>query len=368
MLKSAEVYFVPLPPQSSCAEQVEALKALLAKIDPSPIFAPSDMVAVKLHVGELHNDSHVKPALIKEIVAWLKTSEALPFLTETATLYKGERSDAVRHLLHAFRHGFTAEAVGAPFIMADGLLGNTELEVAIPGLIYQSVFIAREAVLADGLVAVSHPTGHIQTGLGACLKNLGMGLASRLGKLRQHSTINPTVKADVCTFCRACLKWCPEDAIIERDGRAFIIEANCTGCGECLAVCKFDAIAYNFETESVELQKRVAEHALGAIANKRNKSLFINVLAEMSKDCDCFATSQPRIMSDVGILLARDPVAIDQATLDLTAASNADQRDLGRKSYPTLDPSVQLAHAELIGLGTREYKLIKVTSKGPLTP
>lgn len=358
MASPVEVCFSPLNRASGSAEREDALAKLLGHGSARPAFSPSDRVAIKFHVGELKNDTHIKPELIRKVVDWVKSPGAFPFLTETSTLYKGERSDAIRHLMHAFRHGFTAEATGAPFIMADGLAGNTEIEVAIPGHIYQSVFIAREAVFADGLVAVSHPTGHIGAGLGACIKNLGMGLSSRIGKLRQHSTVNPAVQPEACTACRACITWCPEDAIIERDGKAFIIEENCTGCGECLAVCKFDAIAYNFETESAELQKRMAEHALGAVIGKREKCVFINVLADMTADCDCYAVKQERVMDDVGILFSRDPVAIDQATLDLTKEYN--KKDLAHKSYPALDPRVQLAHAEAIGLGSREYRLIKI--------
>ncbi len=352
------VYYIPLSPDSREEEREAAVARLLSQCPAAAVFTPGDRVAVKTHVGDRTNDTHIKPGVIRTVVDWLRRAGARPFLTETATLYKGERFDAISHLEHAFRHGFTFEAVGAPFVMADGLLGNTEIEVEIPGQLLQSVHIAREAVLADGLLTVSHPTGHLGTGLGACLKNLGMGLSSRIGKLRQHSSVKPFVKNDRCTLCGACLKWCPEEAIIERDDKAFIITENCTGCGECLAVCNFDAVSYNWGTESAELQKSVAEHAYGAVIGKSGKCLFINVLADMTLDCDCMAKKQPKIMPDVGVILSRDPVAVDQATLDLTKA--AAKRDLGRQSYPHLDPTIQLSHAQTIGLGTREYELIKL--------
>jgi uncharacterized protein len=357
-MPAARVYFVPLKPDSTEAERLAALDRLLAAAADCAVFAAGERVAVKTHVGERMNDTHVKPALIKKVVDWVKRPGARPFLTETSTLYKGERSDGLAHLEQAFRHGFTYENTGAPFLMADGLLGNTEIEVAIPGRLSESVRIAREAVVADGLVAISHPTGHMQTGLGACLKNLGMGLASRIGKLRQHSSVKPFVTSSACTLCRACIKWCPEEAIIERDGAAFIITENCTGCGECLAVCNVDAVEYNWSVESGELQKSVAEHALGAVIGKPGKCVYLNVLTDMTGDCDCLAKKQPKIMGDIGLCLSLDPVAVDQATLDLT--KGADKKDLGRRSYPRIDPTIQLAHAETIGLGTREYTLVKI--------
>ncbi len=353
-----KVLFKALAKQSTLRERISAMAAILQNTGLPDAFFAREKVAVKIHVGERKNNTFVAPEVIKQAVQWIKNKGGLPFLTETSTLYKGARSHAIDHLIHAFNHGFTYGKIGAPFIMADGLLGNSEIEVAIPGQIYRSVLIAREVETADALVAVSHATGHMVSGLGACIKNLGMGLASRMGKMRQHSSIKPSIKPELCTLCRLCIKWCPEDAIIEKNGNAFIIEENCTGCGECLAVCGFDAVAYNWGVGSKELQKRMAEHALGVIINKKNKCLFINVLADMTKDCDCLAKLQQPIMPDIGILASLDPVAVDQATLDLTKKYNG--VNLGKKSFPALDPTVQLAHAENITMGSREYELHEI--------
>ena len=312
-------------------------------------------MAIKLHVGERDNDTHVSPDLIAPIVACVKHGGALPFLTETSTLYKGRRSNAVDHIIQAFDHGFTYEKTGAPFIMADGLSGNTEIEVSIEGIIFKKVSIAREIVFADALITASHPTGHPGMGLGAALKNLGMGLSSRMGKLRQHSSIKPAVDEQACTFCRKCMQWCPADAIVERNEKAFILTEKCIGCGECLSMCNYDAIRYNWGVESAELQKRVAEHALGVLANKRQRCYFFNFLTDMTKGCDCEGFPQEPVMPDVGILASPDPVAIDQATLELTARS--DGESLVEKSEPKLNPDIQLEHAEKIGLGHRAYEL-----------
>jgi uncharacterized Fe-S center protein len=354
-----KVLFKALPQQSTLQERVEAVNAVLHNVELPRAYSAHEKVAVKFHVGEKKNKTFIAPQIIRQAVQWIKDKGGMPFLTETSTLYKGERSNAIKHLIHAFNHGFTYGKVGAPFIMADGLIGNSEIEVAIPGLIYKSVLIAREIETADALVAIAHVTGHMVSGIGACIKNLGMGLSSRMGKMRQHSSVKPTIKPTLCTFCRLCIKWCPEDAIIERDGKAFIIQENCTGCGECLAVCGFDAVAYNWGVGSKDLQQRMAEHALGVIINKRDRCLFINVLADMTADCDCVAKPQEPLIPDIGILASLDPVAIDQATLDLTEKQNG--VDLGRKSFPALDPTVQLEHAEKINLGSRDYELHEIT-------
>jgi len=349
------VYFVALPQASDMEQRVRATERLLASCGLERIVASNDRTAVKIHVGEKNNDTHVGPEIVKAVVDWVRKAGGSPFLTETSTLYKGARANAVDHLTHAFSHGFSYEKVGAPFIMADGLSGNTEIEVPIPGLLFDKVAIAREVVFADSLVAVSHPTGHVNTALGACIKTLGMGLASRMGKLRQHSSMKPEVKARTCTFCRKCQKWCPAEAIVEREGKAFILGQKCIGCGECLAVCRFDAIKYNWGVESADLQKKMAEHALGVIIDKRDKCLFVNCLFDMTKDCDCLNLKQQRCQPDVGILASQDPVAADQATLDLTRERFG--RSLAEAGWPELDATVQLEHGEKIGLGSRSYEL-----------
>lgn len=352
-----KVYFIPLPASSTMTERIEATRKLLEKIDIPSVFKSKDRVGIKLHIGERNNDTHVAPEIIREVVLKIKQAGASPFLTETSTLYRGARSNAIDHLTHAYEHGFTLEKTGAPFIMADGLVGDTEIEVPISGILFKSVNIAREITLAEGIIAVSHPTGHVQAGLGACLKNLGMGLASRIGKMRQHSSVKPYIEERLCTFCKQCIKWCPEDAIIEKNGKAFIVTDKCIGCGECLAVCAFDAVKYNWGVESAELQRRIAEHALGVITGKREKSLFLNFMTDMTKECDCYGVKQDRIIPDVGILASRDPVAVDQATLDLTKQVSG--KDLAVTSWPQVNPQVQLEHGEKIGLGSRDYKLIK---------
>lgn len=359
-MPQSSVYFVPLSEKSSVEQRASAMEKMLNVIAFSERIAEKDKVAIKMHVGEKKNTTHITPQVIRKVVLWAKSKKALPFLTETATLYKGARNNAIDHLNHAYNHGFTYNKIGAPFIMADGLLGNTEIEVAIPGQIYKTVHLAREVVGADALIAVSHPTGHLATGIGACIKNLGMGLASRIGKLRQHSSIKPYIKIDLCTFCKLCIRWCPEEAIIEKDSKAFIIEDNCTGCGECLAVCHFDAVAYNWGVESHELQKRMVEHAFGIIIDKKEKCLFVNVLTDMTKDCDCFSVAQKPVLPDIGIIASIDPIAIDQATLDLTAKKGG--KNLSNLSYPALDPTVQLVHGENIGMGSRDYKLVTISS------
>ena len=146
-------------------ERINGTKKVLEQSEINETIFEKHKVAVKIHVGEKNNDTHVAPEIIREIVSRIAACGAAPFLVETSTLYKGERSNAIDHLIHVHNHGFGFETTGAPFIMADGLTGNTEIEVEISGAIFKSVSIAREMAFADALIAVSHVTGHPAAGL-----------------------------------------------------------------------------------------------------------------------------------------------------------------------------------------------------------
>lgn len=354
---SSKVYFMPLADGLPETEQANVMRKLFELSEAKKIVDENDFVAIKLHVGEHKNTTHVRPALVREVVEKVKLQGALPFLTETSTLYKGERENAVKHLLHAHRHGFGIDNVGAPFIMADGLSGNSEYEVTINGKLHSSVKVAREIMGADAMIVISHPTGHVAAGLGACIKNLGMGLASRMGKMRQHSNMAPEVLNNSCKFCQKCIKWCPENAIIEKNGRAYIMTEKCIGCGECLAVCRFDAVKYDWGAESGFMQRSMAEHAYGIVKEKQGKCFFFNVLIDMTKDCDCFNVKQEKMIPDIGILASADPVAIDKATMDLTAKAHG--KTLAQMAYKHHDAMIQIQHAAEVGMGSLDYELIQ---------
>jgi uncharacterized protein len=357
-MTESQVFFVPLGKKSTGSERVAAMHKAVLTFDFQKYIQKRDMVLIKTHFGEDKNITHISPEVIKPVIARVKDIGGKPFLAETSTLYMGKRSDAVVHSALAFEHGFSYEKLGVPLIMVDGLLGNSETVVHLPGKSADKVEIARDAVLSDSMVIVSHPTGHIVASLGACLKNLGMGLSSRKGKMKQHSSVKPSINEFKCTFCGQCIKWCPENTIIAEHGKAKILHEKCIGCGECLAVCKFGAVTFNWGTQSHALQKRMAEYAYGAIVHKKDRCIFINVLTDMTASCDCMDVLQKPIIDDVGILISDDAVAIDQATLDLTRERNG--KDLSVISQPQLDPNIQLKHAEEIGMGSRKYKLVTI--------
>ena len=137
--------------------------------------------------------------------------------------------------------------------------------------------------------------------------------------------------------------------------RDSILTEPCIGCGECLAVCRFDAVKFDWGTQAADLQRKEAEHTLGVILDKRDKCLFLNYMVDMTRDCDCMNRAQQRIQPDLGVLASRDPVAVDQAVLDLTKERFG--RSLAEEGWPKIDACIQLEHGQRIGLGSRAYRL-----------
>jgi len=206
---------------------------------------------------------------------------------------------------------------------------------------------------------VAHFTGHPAACAAATLKTLGMGCASKRGKMRQHAALKLSISND-CTRCGVCFEHCPADAITLDDVQAHIDQDKCIGCAECMALCRFGAVKCNWGPECEVLQKSIAEYALGTLKGKENKAVFFNFLLSITKDCDCFDTpDMGKMVDDIGITASRDPVAVDKAALDLV------ENKAGRKlaellENDKLDPRYQIEHAERIGLGSSSYELIEV--------
>ena len=333
--------------------------------------ARDDLVAVKVHFGERGNHAYVRPIFVRRVVEEIKKCGGRPFLTDSSTLYPGERKEAVSALVNAIENGFAYAVVGAPLIMSDGLRGQTSIDVEIDGTILRKVAIGTEIIEADALVAVSHFKCHELTGFGGVLKNLGMGCSSRAGKLVQHSTVAPVVAERFCTACAVCLKACIHDAIAIIEGKARIDPGKCAGCGRCITSCQKKAINIQWNEAAPLVMKKMCEHALGSVKGKEGKTLYLNFITQVSPACDCYGHADAPIVNDIGICASMDPVALDQACADLVnqAPGNRDTAlqsglepggDKFRGVHPDIDWEVQLEYGEQIGLGSRDYELVRI--------
>ncbi len=367
----SKVFFAnALTPKKSLLEKLEQLfeKARLYSV-----FKPDELVAIKTHFGEKGNTAFLPPIFVRRVVDKVKEKGGKPFLTDANTLYRGARSNGVDHIITAIENGFDYSVVKAPIIIADGLNGKDYIKIKIEGKHFKEVNISSAAVHADSLVVLTHFKGHSMTGFGGSLKNLGMGFGSRSGKQMMHSDILPVVEEALCNGCGKCAKWCPASAIFLKDkikGKLAIIDLEkCYGCGECQVTCPSSAISISWESEPDVVQEKMVEYAWGVLKEKNGKVAFLNFLINISPDCDCWSYSESYIVPDIGILASFDPVAIDQASLDLvnqeswvpkTTYKDSGTSDKFKALYPTVDHLTQLKYAERIGLGSRRYDLVRI--------
>ena len=345
----SKVYFIDF-------NSIGKFKKLLVNAGLDRVVSKNDMVAIKLHFGEKGNKGYVKPEYVDRVAKEVKGLGGRPFVTDSNTIYVGERSDALRHLAIARAHGFDLESCGAPVLIADGLRGNSFVEVEIGQKHFKKVKVASAIYNADALIFVTHFKGHELGGFGGALKNIGMGGASRTGKYEIHEAVIPKINLGKCTGCEVCIRWCPAGAIKMVEKKVKMDGNRCTGCGECILYCNFGALSIGWSDLAESEQEKLVEYAYGVLKNKR--FLFINFLNFITRLCDCCATSAGPVVPDIGILASSDPVAIDEASVNLV--NEVGKRDVFRQLYPGKNWEFQLNYAQKLGIGTRDYELVKI--------
>ncbi|MEM5792989.1 MAG: DUF362 domain-containing protein [Candidatus Aenigmatarchaeota archaeon] len=305
-------------------------------------------VGFKIHFGEGENDTHINPKLLSDIKKYFKK----PKFVECNVLYRGTRTRKTDHLITAKKHGFDFIEID----ILDGEWGEETLEVPIKTKNTKIAKLGKGLEKYKKLVALTHFKGHRMSGFGGAIKNVGMGLGSRGGKLDMHSSVSPKIDTGSCVSCGICVKNCPTGGI-QLTKKAKINQEKCIGCAMCIAICPNSAINTDFHN-SKKLMEKMAEYTLAAI--KGRKWWYINFLTNITHLCDCKGTKQKPFMKDIGILLSKDPVAIDQASLDLVIKNTG--FDPFKREHG-VDGSYILEYGEEIGLGKRKYKIISIKSQ-----
>lgn len=344
------------------SDPVDTVKAKLAKlIDESRLFdfiGKKDSTAVKIHFGDEGNTGHVKAEYASVVCGKIKERGAAPFLTDTNTLYRGRRTASSSHIELAREHGFTESICGAKVIVPDDTRKSDVSDVRIDGKFFKAAKVASLFLKSDSIVGLAHFKGHMMTGFGGALKNIGMGCASREGKLAQHAEIAPIVDLQRCKGCMECVKACPADAIYKEGGHAVIDSSKCIGCATCIAACVHGAIEVPWESGGMNIQEKMIEYAGAVLLNKKGKTRFINFATKITGECDCLAKDDPKIVPDIGIFASKDPVGIDKACYD--ACNNAAGKDIFSAVHPGRDGCKQLRYAAELGLGSLDYELIEL--------
>ena len=369
----SEVYFTNLRSTPSL-NLLKKLERLIRKAGIETIDFKRKLVAIKIHFGEPGNLAYIRPNYTAPVVRFLKEKEAIPFLTDTNTLYWGRRSNAPHHIEAAFENGFSPFTTKCPVIIADGIKGTEFREVELNLEYCKTAKIGSAIADSDIIISMNHFKGHEMTGFGGALKNLGMGCASVGGKLFLHSGSSPKIIEKNCTGCRICEKYCAYGAVkVGADKIARIDYQKCVGCGQCVAVCQFDAARVVWKNSAEEVTKKVSEYAFAVLKDK--PSFHINFIMNVSPDCDCYGFNDYPLVPDIGIAASFDPVALDKASADMVTEAPVlrgskisglpitdDMRNTDKfgLTHPDTHWLSGLEHAVKIGLGNIDYKLINI--------
>ena len=257
----------------------------------------SGKVAVKLHMGEPGNQNYLRPELLRDLVTSVNGS-----FVDGNTAYGGRRGSTEAHLQAAKEHGFTYAPVD--ILDADG-----ELKLPIKnGKHLTEALLGTHIMNYDWIVSVAHFKGHGTAGFGGTFKNLAIGIATPAGKRAIHTN--------------------PGAAMFSSRGEAFF--------------------------------EKVIEYNMALMDAKRGKMLYINVLNNLSTECDCVATASKPGMADIGVMASLDPVALEKASLDQIYARPADERKALVERIESRGGVHQVIYGEKMGLGSQAYELIKL--------
>ena len=262
-------------------------------------------IAIKVHTGEEGNQNYIKPDFYKDLVNYLDG-----VVVECNTAYGGERNETSKHLKLLERHGFN--------IFETDILDSTgDLELEIPnGLVIKKNYVGKNIEKYNSCLVLSHFKGHPMGGYGGALKQLSIGCASSYGKAYIH------------------------------------------GAGKTENIWTAD---HNQFLESM------ADAAKSVVDLFKDNILYINIMCNMSVDCDCCAVAENPCMHDIGILASTDPVALDQACIDLVYQSNDPGKDHLIERIESRNGIYTIECAYHLGIGNREYEMIHLDEKDLLS-
>lgn len=375
-MSKSKVYFTDLRTREFGDGLPKKLQSLIKAAGIGSIDMEGKFVAIKIHFGEHGNVAHLRPQYAKAVVDVVKSLGGKPFLTDCNTMYPGSRKNALEHLECAWENGFNPLSCGCPIIIADGLKGTDEALVPVEGGEYvKAAKIGRAIMDADVFISLNHFKGHDFTSFGGAIKNIGMGCGSRAGKKEQHSSGVAEISPELCRGCRKCLSNCANGGLrFDEASRKMTVTDACIGCGNCLGACNFDAIGFTNDEANEMLSRRMAEYAKAVVDGR--PQFHISLLIDISPSCDCHSENDYPILPNIGMVASFDPLALDQASVDLCMQEEPLRRGQLYEAvheehfhehgnhfnnlHPSSDWKSCFDQAEKIGLGSRDYELINV--------
>ena len=338
------VQFIPWNTSRNMLEETGRLYNAAGTFD---IIEKGDLVAVKLHVGELGNPYYVQPYFVHDIIAQVKAVGGKPFLTDSNTYYRANRHNGYDHIMNAQMNGYTM----APFIVADGLKSESYRKVATRGIL-RKIEVSGAIAEADAMIVVSHDKGHELSGFGGAIKNLGMGCTSRAGKLRQHRTVGLEIDESKCVGCGKCKEVCEMGLPEIIDKKAKNRSSLCMRCPFCSSNCPNHAIKL---VNQENICRAIASAAFGVLSTfKKDKVSFVSFAKDITQYCDCAPNPGEIKMKNIGVFASNSCVSIDGAFLEMA------NYKIFNEAY-NVDCMLQVEEAKRIGIeGNLKPEIIRI--------
>jgi len=244
----------------------------------------------------------------------------------------------------AANHGYTADFLGCPIIIADGMDGRDVVSIPADYKHFETVQVGSVFDKAKGFVIFSHFKGHMVSLFGGSIKNISMGFASRAQKQRIHSDYHPVLDREKCTRCGICVNICPTKAatISEPDYPDYDLQ-KCISCAQCIAMCPELALQIFWNSDMTVFQEKLIETAAAVWKKIQGKTIVINALLNITGECDCLPGKNPVIGPDYGFIGGYHPGEVDAESLKMTGP------DIFEKVHPGIPWQHQFSYAREIG-------------------
>ncbi len=394
----SKVYYMDGRSHSPQTSMVSKMMTVFEAAGFDSLIKPGEVVAIKVHCGEWDNTAYLRPVYARTLADRVKALGGRPFVCDTTTLPyspSSSRSTAQDLMVTAERNGYSSAVLGCPFICADGFMGTDDLRVDLPeGYILKEAYIAQAIAVADVLITLSHFKGHAAGVFGGSIKNLGIGAQSKRGKFNVHVCGHPKYglvastkfHPENCKGKSAEKDWkaiedvCPYNLFHVTETSLEWEREKCCECRSCLAFMTGRGIFELSDLNFKGLNAGIADACLATVNTVgKDKVAFINMALDITARCDCVGFSDLPILPNLGVFAGYDPVAVDKACLDMAKntagvpGSNAEEMDVlepGVCKFDACSPmlaglyeDIQVNTGEIIGLGIRDYEIVKVNEE-----
>lgn len=307
------------------------LKQLRSELEKS--FKGCKKIAVKIHFGEVGNSKAFTSKDVEPIMNLLEEMKFDYYLYDSSVTYGGPRANPTTHKLLAKAKGFKNVETGDEFIEVKGK--------------YLTHQVCKKLADADAVLVLTHVKGHVCTGFGGAIKNLGMGALTPKTKGDIHDGGKPLFRGD-CIHCGICVKNCPIDGMKLDLSKPYPIVKRCFGCSNCAYVCPQHVIS----PKVASFDDLLAEGA-NAAQSKFKKYYYVSMVNNIAKQCDCMPVPGAIIAKDEGWLMSPDGVAIDKASYDVIIKNDGETF----LKYNKKKGTEQIIAAEKLGMGKSKYVL-----------